>query len=90
MGGGKRLHTRLCDFIGAQLGVGQATRAGSFQGAAALALGGWALQRAEDPAKSSALPARARRRYGEIGGAEGCQKCIGCLEGDDPNNIMDA
>lgn len=74
--GGKRLHTRLCDFIGAQLGVGQATGAGCFQGAAALTDGGWALQRGEYPAKSSALPAQARRRYGEIGGA---------AERDDPS-----
>lgn len=67
---GGRDDTRgVCDFIEAQLGVGQATGAGSFQGAAALAGGGWALQRAEYPAKSSALPAQARRRYGEIGGA---------------------
>lgn len=69
-GWGGRDDTRgVCDFIGAQLGVDQATGAGSFQGAAALAGGGWALQRAEYPAKSSALPARARRRYGKIGGA---------------------
>lgn len=66
-----RIGTRgVCDSIGAQLKVGQATGAGSFQGAAALAGGGWALQRAEYPAnlQSSALPAAARRRYGEMGG----------------------